>query len=61
MPYELLEKNYKSLNEEQQLIVFNLVISLGKLNANNADVVLKNAPLENFQAKQRLFFQIIGK
>ena len=33
MSYEALEKNYETLTPEQQLIVYNLVISLGKLNA----------------------------
>ena len=35
MSYEVLEKNYETLTPEQQLIVYNLVISLGKLNAKH--------------------------
>lgn len=35
MCYEVLEKNYETLTPEQQLIVYNLVISLGKLNAKH--------------------------
>lgn len=32
MSYEILEKSYSTLTEEQQLIVYNLVLSLEKLN-----------------------------
>ena len=56
MPYDLLEKSYKSLNEEQQLIVFNLVISLGNLNANNADVSLKKRTFGKFSGKAKAVF-----
>lgn len=35
MSYEILEKTYKTLNEEQQMIVYNLIVSLGKLNEKN--------------------------
>ncbi len=36
MSYEVLEKKYNALTEEQQMIVYNLVLSLGKLNEANA-------------------------
>ena len=36
MSYDVLEKNYEMLTAEQQLIVYNLVISLSKLNANSS-------------------------
>ena len=32
MSYEVLERSYNALTEEQQLIVYNLILSLGKLN-----------------------------
>ena len=32
MSYEILEKTYSTLTEEQQLVVYNLVLSLEKLN-----------------------------
>lgn len=32
MTYEVLEKDYETLTEEQQRIVYNLIISLSKLN-----------------------------
>ena len=35
MSYEAFQKNYETLTPEQQLIVYNLVISLGKLNAEH--------------------------
>lgn len=35
MSFEILEKSYSTLTEEQQLIVYNLVLSLEKLNEKN--------------------------
>ena len=34
MSYEVLEKTYNTLTEEQQAIVYNLVISLGNMNVS---------------------------
>lgn len=34
MPYAIFENSYKTLSSEQQMIVFNLVLSLCKMNQN---------------------------
>lgn len=36
MSYETLEKNYKNLTEEQQHIVYNLILSLSETNVQGA-------------------------
>lgn len=36
MSYDVLEKNYEMLTAEQQLVVYNLVISLRNLNVNSS-------------------------
>ena len=46
MCYEAFQKNYETLTPEQQLIVYNLVISLGKLNAKHNEK-LDSAKKEN--------------
>lgn len=56
MPYDLLEKNYKSLTEEQQLIVFNLVVSLGNLNAAQSAGSLKKRTFGKFAGKAKAVF-----
>ena len=50
MAYDLLEKNYETLTEEQQLIVYNLVLSLVNLNSK---------PVES--PKKRTFGKFAGK
>lgn len=50
MAYDLLEKNYETLTEEQQLIVYNLVLSLVNLNSK-----LVESP------KKRTFGKFAGK
>ena len=35
MPYELLERTYNTLSAEQQMIVYNLILSLSRLNNNS--------------------------
>ena len=50
MAYDLLEKNYETLTEEQQLIVYNLVLSLVNLNTK---------PMES--PKKRTFGKFTGK
>ena len=37
MSYEILEKSYATLTDEQQMIVYNLVVSLEKLNSKKND------------------------
>lgn len=48
MSYDVLEKNYETLTAEQQLIVYNLVISLGKLNATHGEKSLKKRTFGKF-------------
>ena len=36
MPYAVLEKSYETLTAEQQMIVYNLVLSLEKMNEKQA-------------------------
>lgn len=50
MSYEVFQKNYEILTEEQQMIVYNLVLSLGNLNAK-----LSETP------KKRTFGKFAGK
>ena len=50
MAYDLLEKNYETLTEEQQMIVYNLVLSLVNLNSK---------PVES--PKKRSFGKFAGK
>lgn len=58
MSYEILEKSYSTLTEEQQLIVYNLVLSLEKLNEKK---IQKNESSGNLQTKALQSFQITGK
>ena len=41
MAYEVFKKNYEILTEEQQMIVYNLVLSLVNLNAKLAEAPAK--------------------
>ncbi|MBR5646979.1 MAG: hypothetical protein IKX23_10110 [Treponema sp.] len=50
MAFDLLQKNYETLTEEQQMIVYNLVLSLVNLNTK---------PLET--PEKRTFGQFAGK
>ena len=38
MQYEMLQKTYESLTAEQQLVVYNLAVSLRKLNSKKDEV-----------------------
>ena len=51
MSYEAIAKKYETLTAEQQMIVYNLIISLGKLNAKQA----KSTP------QKRVFGQFAGR
>ena len=55
MSYEVLEKNYNALTEEQQMIVYNLIISLGKLNEKN-DVIPKKREFGQYVSKAKAVF-----
>ncbi len=48
MSYEVLKKTFSTLTEEQQLIIYNLAISLEKMNEKRNS---KNENLANFQTK----------
>ena len=50
MAYEIFQKNYEVLTEEQQMIVYNLVLSLVKLNTKPVD-----------SPKKRSFGKFAGK
>ena len=52
MSYDILEKTYSTLTEEQQTIVYNLVISLGNMNVsmnNHSPVMSKDKKLTLFE------------
>ena len=44
------KKNYNALTEEQQMIVYNLIISLGKLNEKN-NVIPKKREFGQYASK----------
>lgn len=50
MGYDALQKSYETLTEEQQLIVYNLILSLSKINEK---------PVET--SKKRVFGKFAGK
>ena len=50
MGFDALQKSYETLTEEQQMIVYNLILSLGKLNEK---------PVE--PPKKRIFGKFAGK
>ena len=50
MAYDVFQKNYETLTEEQQMIIYNLVLSLVKMNSK---------PVET--PKKRVFGQYAGK
>ena len=50
MAYDVLQQSYETLTEEQQMIVYNLVLSLCKLNSK---------PVES--PKKRVFGKFAGK
>ena len=41
MAYEVFQKNYEILTEEQQMVVYNLVLSLANMNERLADAPAK--------------------
>ncbi len=56
MSYDVLEKSYETLTDEQQLIVYNLVISLGKLNAKQDAKALKKRTFGKFAGRTTATF-----
>ena len=56
MSYDVLEKSYETLTDEQQLIVYNLVISLGKLNAKKDEKALKKRTFGKFAGRATATF-----
>ena len=50
MAYDLFQKSYETLTEEQQMIIYNLVLSLVKMNSK---------PVET--PRKRVFGQYAGK
>ena len=56
MSYDVLEKNYELLTAEQQLIVYNLVLSLRKLNANPSYEPVKKREFGKFAGRATATF-----
>ena len=56
MSYDVLEKSYETLTDEQQLIVYNLVISLGKLNAKQDAKALEKRTFGKFAGRATATF-----
>lgn len=56
MSFDVLEKSYETLTDEQQLIVYNLVISLGKLNAKKDEKALKKRTFGKFTGRATATF-----
>ena len=48
MGYEAIAHDYETLTEEQQMIVYNLIVSLGKLNANQTQTIQKKRVFGQF-------------
>ncbi len=55
MAYEVFKKNYEILTEDQQMIVYNLVLSFVNLNAKLADVPAKRT-FGKFAGKAKAVF-----
>lgn len=56
MSYDVLEKNYEMLTAEQQMIVYNLVISLGKLNSGFRHEPVKKRTFGKFAGRATATF-----
>ena len=57
MPYDILQKNYETLTDEQQIIVNNLILFLANLNTKTIkSCLLKNVHLEIFEGKAKAVF-----
>lgn len=56
MSYEMLEKNYNALTAEQQTFIYNLVVSLGKLNAQLVEVGPRKREFGKFSDTGRASF-----
>lgn len=56
MSYEMLEKTYNTLTVEQQTFIYNLVVSLGKLNAQLVDGGSRKREFGKFSGTGRASF-----
>ncbi|HBG65162.1 MAG TPA: hypothetical protein DDW78_01675 [Treponema sp.] len=56
MFYDVLKKNYETLTDEQQLIVYNLVISLGKMNKEQGGKTLEKRSFGKFAGRATASF-----
>ena len=56
MSYEMLEKNYNALTADQQTFIYNLVVSLGKLNAQLVEVGPRKREFGKFSGTGRASF-----
>ncbi len=56
MTYEVLKKAYSTLTPEQQMVVYNLVISLMNLNLKSAQTVLPRRQFGKFAGLAKASF-----
>ena len=56
MSYDVIEKSYNTLTEEQQLIVYNLILSLCKLNLQSENNVISKRVFGKFSKTAKVSF-----
>ena len=56
MAYDVLQQSYEALTEEQQTIVYNLVLSLSKLNSKPTSTPQKKRVFGKFAGKATAIF-----
>lgn len=56
MSYDVLAKSYETLTAEQQRIVYNLVVSLEKMNAKKTEQNLKKRVFGKFKGQASAVF-----
>lgn len=56
MSYEILEESYSTLTEEQQLIVYNLILSLCKLNLKAKNTAMPKRIFGKFSSTAKVTF-----
>ncbi len=56
MAYDVLQQSYEALTEEQQMIVYNLVLSLSKLNSKPTNTPPKKRVFGKFAGKATAIF-----
>ncbi len=56
MSFEVFEKKYKTLTTEQQLIIYNLVLYLGKMNSQISNTSIKKRTFGKFSGRATATF-----